>query len=369
MSPLVAEGPFQPHAIKHAAANNLRWIVAGFLSLPFALMAMPAWSHVRWFVDPSDPSLELLEGYAFSDPAVLTWIAVGFAIIGASIFLDDKLLKVRVVDSKTRHDVMEIVRIFVGMSFLLTAYEGGLVAPHFRAFGGFGLTLLLLQAAIGIMLIANRWLQHAAVLMMLLYLGMVAKFGFFAALEYCNIVGIALFLLFNNFRTAKRLLQFKPYSVASLRIFTGVALVALAIGEKLQGAMLGQAFIAAYGWNFMQLLGFEWFDDRLLVLSAGMAEAIFGILLILGTTTRLTILALSAIMALSNVAFIMQEHRVEAMTEFIGHLPLIATALLLVFLGYGQRLKATDMVRDFVRARREAKADTAAQNALEGTKA
>ena len=47
----------------------------------------------------------------------------------------------------------------------------------------------------------------------------------------------------------------------------------------------------------MQALGISIFDDRLFVLSAGMVEAAIGIVLILGTTVRLAVLALSIMMA------------------------------------------------------------------------
>ncbi|MEM6711589.1 MAG: hypothetical protein AAF590_04835 [Pseudomonadota bacterium] len=330
---------FLPTSINHLISR----MVALVLATMSLVLASPALAHVRWFVDPNDPSLETFEGFSFTDPEVLVWIALAFTLIGASIALDTKLPKIKVVESKTRHDVMELVRIFVGMSFLLTAYDGAVVAPHLGAFGPLGMALLFLQAAIGIMLIANRFLKHASFLMLLLYGGMVVKFGFFGALEYCNIIGIALFLLFNNVSDSQQRERLKLYSVAALRIFTGVALVALAVGEKLQGALLGQAFMAAYNWNFMNEIGLDWFDDRLFVLSAGMMELTFGIILILGTTTRLTILALSAVMFLSNTVFLAQGAQEEAMVEFIGHLPLIATALILLFLGYGQRLKVTDL--------------------------
>ncbi|MEM1378190.1 MAG: hypothetical protein AAGG69_12465 [Pseudomonadota bacterium] len=307
-----------------------------------AAMTTSASAHVRWFVDENDPNIQLIESFSIGEPIVLIWIAIALTMIAASVLLDMKLPTIQVVDTKIRHDVMEFVRIFVGMSFLLTAYEGALVAPHLEASAVFGGLLLTLQAFVGIILIANRFLQHAAIMMLILFFGMVIKFGFLGALEYCNVIGIALFILFNNFQDEDLIARFKPYSVDMLRIFTGFALLTLAFGEKLAGTFLGQEFIATYGWNFMPALGFDWFDDRMMILAAGMVEAVFGILLILGTTTRLVILALSIFMFASNVVFIMQGYREEAMVEFIGHLPIMATALLLLFLGYGQRLKITN---------------------------
>ncbi|MEM8878854.1 MAG: DoxX family protein [Pseudomonadota bacterium] len=318
-------------------------LLIALVSITGVLFATEALAHVRWFVDPNDPAIQVFQPYALTDLEVLAWIGIAIVLISTSVVIDGRLPTPPIVDSKTRHDVMELVRIFVGMSFLLTAYEGALVAPHLVAFGAFGVFLVFLQAFIGILLISNRFLHHAAILMLILFLGMVIKFGFLIALEYCNIIGLGLFVLINNLPTQELRERFKPYSIAVLRIFTGIALVALGLGEKLLGAALGQTFVASYQWNFMQAMGLEWFTDRLFVLSAGMMEVVFGVILILGTTTRLNMLALSAFMLLSNVVFLWQGRKNEALVELIGHLPLIATALILLFLGYGQRLKFTDL--------------------------
>ncbi|MEM6588845.1 MAG: hypothetical protein AAF641_10385, partial [Pseudomonadota bacterium] len=64
--------------------------------------------------------------------------------------------------------------------------------------------------------------------------------------------------------------------------------------------------------------------------------------LILGTTVRLAVLTLSVMMALSNIVFILQDNKEAALVELIGHMPIIGAALVLLLLGYGQRLKITD---------------------------
>jgi len=298
-------------------------------------------AHVRWFVDSESQSISNFEPYMLSDPAALIWVAIAVSLIGIAVFLDGKLPVLPIASTKVRHDVMELMRILTGMSFLLTAYDGALIAPHLQAIGGFGLFLVFLQAAIGLLLLSNHFLHHAALLIMLLFGGMVIQFGFFKSLEYVNIVGIALFLLFNYFPSVGLRERLKPYSVDVLRIFTGLALVVLGISEKLYGAALGQAFVASYQWNFMPLIGFEWFTDRLLVLSAGAMEVVFGVILILGVVTRLNIFVVACFMLTSNVVFLLQNEQDEALIELIGHLPIIATTLILLLLGYGQRLKVT----------------------------
>ncbi|WP_424929472.1 hypothetical protein [Amaricoccus tamworthensis] len=309
-----------------------------FICLPF-LLPTAATAHVRWFVEDGHDLGTV--PYTLSDPAVWAWALIAMALVATAVVLDTKLPAFAVPHTKVRHDVMELMRILTGMSLLLTAYDGSLIAPHLEAVGGFGLALVLLQAGIGLLLLSNHALHHAALLLLLLFLGMSIHFGFGLAVEYVNIVGIALFILFNALPDPALRDRLKPYSVDVLRIFTGLSLIILGIAEKLHPAALGQAFIAEYAWNFMPLLGFDWFDDRLFVLSAGVMEVVFGTILVLGVLTRLNIFVVAVLMLTSNIVFLIEGRNEEAMVELIGHLPIIATALILLVLGSGQRLKVT----------------------------
>jgi uncharacterized membrane protein YphA (DoxX/SURF4 family) len=246
---------------------------------------------------------------------------------------------VRIVGSDTRHDFIEILRIFTGMSMLLTAYEGAIIAPHLIADGPFGTKLIFLQAIIGILFIANRFVRYAAILLIILHLGLTIQFGVLAALEYLIMVGIAVFLLINNLPTPELRGQFKPFSVAIMRILTGISLITLGLAEKLFGAIMAESFLAENTWNFLPAMGFDFFTDRLFALSAGFTEVIFGIILVLGTTTRLNVLALSVVLLASNVLFIIEGNNEAALVEFVGHMPVIGVALVLLLLGAGQRWK------------------------------
>ena len=303
------------------------------------LLSPDAAAHVRWFTDADDPLLATFPVYSLFDVEVLIWIGIGLFLIACAIALDGRLPVPPIVNSKIRHDFMELLRIFTGISLVLTAYSGGLIAPHLVATGGFGLALLFLQGFIGILLIANRFVHHAALLLGLLFLGAMIQSGFVRTFEYVNMIGIALFLFFNHAPSAALQARLKPYSVAALRIFTGLALVVLGLSEKIFGAALGQAYLAIYEWNFMQTLGFDWYSDQLFVLSAGAMEVTFGIILMLGVVTRLNTLVIAGFMLTSNVVFLLTAENQNALIELIGHMPIIATALILLLLGYGQRLK------------------------------
>ncbi|MGR3513024.1 MAG: hypothetical protein ACU0GG_09690 [Paracoccaceae bacterium] len=298
-----------------------------------------ATAHVRWFVENGNAPPPV--PHTLSDPAVWIWAMIAITLVDTAILLDTRLPALAVPNSKVRHDVMELMRILTGMSLLLTAYDGSLIAPHLQAVGNFGLALVLLQAGTGLLLLSNHARHHAALLLLVLFLGVSVHFGFGLALEYVNIVGIALFILFNALPDPALRDRLKPYSVDVLRIFTGLSLIILGVAEKLHPAALGQAFIADYAWNFMPLLGFDWFDDRLFVLSAGVMEVVFGTILVLGVVTRLNILAVALLMLTSNVVFLIEGRNEEALVEVIGRLPIIATALILLVLGFGQKLKVT----------------------------
>lgn len=314
--------------------------------LPAFLVSAPAMAHVKWFI-PAEHSLDAgFVHYSFTDVAVLVWIGIGLVLIAASVVLDSRLPSLPIVDSKARKDIVSVLRVCTGMSLLLTAYDGALVAPHYQPEGGLGVTLLFMEGLIGLLFISNRGVFYGSIMLLILYCGVIFQFGFIETIEYWNIIGIAIFLLFNNFKNNRYQEIFKPYSVSALRIFTGIALITLGLSEKLIGAEYGEAFIAEYDWNFMFNLGFENFSDRLFVLSAGVMEVVFGLILILGTTTRLNILVVSGFMLTSNITFLVQGNNPAALMELIGHLPIIATAVICVFFGYGQRLKVTSLFKE-----------------------
>jgi len=303
-----------------------------------------AQAHVKWFVDKAEANTVPFEPYSLSEPAVQIWILLALCMVGFSVYLDTKLPNMRLADSKVRRSVIAILRIFTGLSFILSTFDGCLIAPHYQTYGSFGFSMLLLQLAVGIMLIANWKVFHAAMLMLVLLMGAKIQFGVWQAVEYWNIAGIAFFLMLINPPVTEDRARLMAYSVPALRVFTGIALITLGLSEKLLGANLGQAFITKYEWNFMQNMGLEFFTDRIFILSAGVMEVVFGSILILGTVTRLNILVVAVFMVMTNLTFALQGNSEAAMMELVGHFPIIATAIICVFFGGGQKLKFTSVL-------------------------
>ena len=329
-----------PHRFGRRLQNVAR-LAKRFRYAPLAVLASAtaASAHVRWFTDADEAHAAGFPTYAITDLPVLIWLAIGFVLVSIAVALDGRLPVVPIVNSKLRHDAMELMRILTGMSLLLTAYGGELIAPHMSAYGTLGYSLVFVQAAIGILLISNHFIHIAAIMMVVLLVGTMVQFGFVQGFEYVNIIGIALFLFFNHVPNQALRDRLKPYSVDVLRIFTGIALVTLGVTEKLTGAILGQSFVASYEWNFMPMLGFDWYTDQLFVLSAGAMEVVFGVIMVLGVITRLNTFVIAAFMLASNIVFLLTNENENALMELVGHMPIIATALILLLLGYGQRLK------------------------------
>ena len=303
-------------------------------------------AHVKWFV-PLDGKVDPnFMRYALNDPAVLTWAFIAMVLICGSVVLDARLPSYPLNDSRARSVAIVVLRVLTGISLLLTAYNGSVIAPHYQWDSSFSDALIIFEALVGVLFILNVFVFYASTLLVGVYCSLALKFGFFEVLEYLNMVGIGLFLLFNNLKNSVYHEKLLPYSVPVLRILTGIALVTLGLSEKLLAAEYGEAFVATYDWNFMQNMGLEGFSDRLFVLSAGVMEVVFGTILILGTTTRLNILVVSGFMLTSNIAFFVEGNISEAVVEVIGHLPIIATAVICVFFGSGQRLKITSRFKN-----------------------
>lgn len=319
-----------------------------------ALLPSPAIAHVKWFVPLTDHMPTDFVWYGLGDSAVQVWLAIAVLLVGASLYLDSHLPTPHVHEAKALNVLSWILRICTGLSLLLSAYYGSVIAPHYRWQGVLAQPLLVLEVIVGLLLFTPLVLYGAAGLM-LLWLGVGLHFGV-EIVEYINIAGVGLFLALHHFPDTHRRPQLQPYALPLLRVLTGIALITLGLSEKLLRPDYAHTFVETYMWNFMQNLGMASFSDRLFVLSAGTMEVVFGLILLIGTTTRLNILVVSGFMLTSNLAFLLEGDYREALVEIIGHMPIIATALLFLLLGSGQKWKLSRGLHRL--ALQRAKADT-----------
>jgi len=297
-------------------------------------------AHIKWFVDETTMDRVEITHFALEEPVVQVWIGVILScIVAAAVlerFLPQPPERLVAFTQTHRQKIVRLFQIMVGLSLLLTAVHGAIIAPHLEEKGQLGLLLRFVEGGIGVLLIANIAVRLGGALLVALFTVNAALFGFVSSLEYFNYLGIALFLLFNS---APADSQAREYALPLLRVHTGIALGVLAWTEKLYAPHLAMSFLAKNKVNFMQTLGFDFFSDRLFVLSAGCTELIFGIIFILGLITRLNTLALAGFLVSSNLYFFMVGKTDEAFIELGGHLPLIAIAILFVMFGGGDRLR------------------------------
>ena len=305
---------------------------------PSILLILPlrASAHVKWFVDEIPETIQNMQQYTLGDAPVLLWLAIGIALVTLSLLLDTRLPDLAGNTQRYKPLLFALLRSLTGLSLILTAYANALIAPHFDAGFGLGMFLLFLEIAAGFLFILGLGVWIGAASLILLYIGVMIKFGPINALEYINMLGIGLFMLLLYLPSRKLRPKLRFLALPVLRILTGIALVTLALTEKLIVPQLGETFLSIYHWNFMGNMGLQ-YSDQLFVLSAGMIELVFGLILILGSTTRLNVLTISFFMFASNITFLIQGSMDEAIIEIIGHMPIIATALIYILYGNSSR--------------------------------
>ena len=112
-------------------------------------------------------------------------------------------------------------------------------------------------------------------------------------------------------------IRYRMHAIPIMRIGTGVSILALAFTEKLLNPELAQAFLREYpNFNFMHLLGFDWFSNELFIYAAGVVEATVGLMLIAGILPRVVILFMWVPF---NIAIPLLPPE-----ELLGHLPFLA---------------------------------------------
>jgi uncharacterized membrane protein YphA (DoxX/SURF4 family) len=310
-----------------------------------ALAPGTLYAHVKWFVPLAPGVPGEIAPFSVADPAVQVWLVVALVLVGASLWLDRKLPALAQPQGHWRTVFNRSLPVLTGLSLLLSAEAGSIIAPHYQWQDNYALGLLALEVLTGLLLLFPPTTFAGALSLLLLYAGLMFRSGPLEALEYFNIAGAGGFLLCVFHPVALVRQRLEPYALPLLRIATGIALITLGFAEKLLRPDYAEDFLQTYMWNFMHNAGLENFSDRLFVLSAGTMEVVFGAILVLGTTTRLNIIAISGFMLTSNTTFFVTGNMREAVTEIIGHLPIMATAIVCVAYGSGAKLRPGRFLR------------------------
>ena len=321
--------------IPRPAGLSRRWSFLLVL-LAAALAPATAAAHVKYFEDaaPHPLRVDLIFGertalLLAASLAALAALLVIRRLAGAHRCPATRALPAMAFGAPT------LLAVQAGIGLVFAAVQPGLLSPHLSLAAGpvaVGLAAVQLAIAFAFITGVGDWIG-ALVLLGLVPVAM-ALFPGFDLLEQSYWVGIALVLLVIGRHEAtedrarpwfrRRDPAWAARALAALRVSTGLAIVAAALGEKLWNPALGGAFLARRPeLNFFRsVLGWEWFSDDLFVLVAGVTEGVIGVLLASGVSTRLVILGMWLPFNL-GIPFLPPQ-------ELLGHLPLLGICYVLL---------------------------------------
>jgi hypothetical protein len=124
--------------------------------------------------------------------------------------------------------------------------------------------------------------------------------------------------------------RFLHIPLPALRIGVGLTLIVLALHNKLLNPALTLAFLAEFNFNFMGMMGIAAFDDLHFAFAAGVGELTFGLLILFNMATRFVVACLSVFFVITMILLMP--------VELVGHLPLVAIAVMMVLRGGGAPL-------------------------------
>lgn len=294
--------------------------------------AAPAGAHVKWFVDPDDPSRPRVDWSLVFSGRTLAVIAVAGTAVAAMWIAQ------RVVGSRRWPHLRLFEPLAVGAPTLLAVQAGIAVVfaaaqpaifvpniplPHNAV--GFAIAAIAMLAGFSLITGIGDWVG-GVVLMLLVPLSLFRGryFDTFDMLFWIGI-GITIVAIGRAARSPgdvrawlrRRNPSAREFAVAALRVLTGFAIVAAALSEKIWNPRLGEAFLADHtAFNILgQGLGLDWFTGDRFVLLAGVVEATVGVLLVAGFLPRVVILAMWVPFNL-GIPFLPPQ-------ELIGHLPIL----------------------------------------------
>lgn len=325
-----------------------------FIILLLALMPSVTLAHTRWFAPVEIPA------YTANEPTALylaAWALIAAVIVGAGIYIERRgLFQLSFLHPRRDHALPRAAATFsmiAGAFLVIAGTHSFLFSPNLTIESGIPYFFVVLQILIGIAFLAGMYARVAALALTLLWLATFSAAGPVAALEDAWVLSTALFVLimgsdyfslvpWKAFAHLTR--RYREYALPLLRLGTGATLLVLGFSEKILRPELGMNFLTQHHWNFMQLLGFEWYSDYLFTLSAGAVESLIGLLFILGVVTRVNALVLAIFFTIPM--FILGP------IELAGHLPHFAAVVLLLLFGGGTKLNLVRSQTGHKRARR-----------------
>lgn len=320
----------------------------------FSLFAAPAaFAHEKWFINSA--AVPLGKPLLFSQ-----WNSVNAsaALFGIFALLAALLIHFAVRPHRWARSmrsflgkwaawVPSVLRTLTGLLLFSASFSRFLFAPDLQTAIlplSVERVLLAVQLLVGLAFVIGIFPRFMSLLGFTLYIIALGIFPWSDVLSYLFFVGIFAFLfitgdpslpkvrsmkIFPNLEDFSHLKEAKPYAMAFLRMFAGLAIMFVAARFKLYEPGYALEFLRTHSVNFMPSLGFVNFSNELFVLAAGITEVLLGFLIFLGLLPRLAGAVLIVCFTLTLGLF--------GIYELLGHLPLFAVAFSLLIKGGGER--------------------------------
>lgn len=315
------------------------------------LFSQNCFAHLRWFVEDEGPYKDVT--YQM-DWLMFCIISGGALFVFICFWLEKK---------STEHNAFynilskpypmaglewHFLSLIIAIMLTINIIQGVFFAPNLILSETMKLNGMIIQLSVLAMLFISPLLS--GVLLILIIFSLPSMLPVALLIDYLfEFVGLALALILISPRInhrdrslLKKLDLPIPFGATNatrvLRLSIGLQLLTLAIHNKLLDPGMGLVFMEENSfYNFIALMGFEQFTNLHFVFAGGVAEALFGIMLILGISTRFVMFVVAFFFIMTS--FLTGIH------ELIGHLPIFSIALIILSYGSRSNLLKTYSVR------------------------
>lgn len=287
--------------------------------LAFVVTSSTAYAHVKWFADFTFADEPLSVGQVLT-PTLIALIALTSVVLGALVWIEPRLHGLGVyrgiekaLESR-RHRAMDVMRIGVGVTLLLTWQADALLVPELSIGAEW---LGWFQFVVALLLLDRRTTPFAGAGLILLYAIGIYQFGFFHMLDYPYYAGAGYFLIVAGSKSER---------------LAGTALPALylTVGFSLCWVALEKLVYPGWGLYILQenphlALGL---DMVFFLKAAAMVEFGLGFILIIGLLERPIALVITLVFFTTTLVF--------GKLEIIGHTLLHAALIVFLLEGVGR---------------------------------
>ena len=319
---------------------------AALVAMPmtaFLLAVLPrtAFAHEKWFTDPVYHPTDWALVFSGRTAVALGGGLAAVAVAGLlqRLIGDPGWPRLPFLHRMASGDV-KLLAVQTAIALIYMAVRLALLVPQLTlAPSPLGFAVAAVEVAIAFSFITGVLDRAGAVALLLLGLLVLVLNGPLTLLAQAHYAGIAVAVLLVG--SSRQIRAPRPpfdapewaaRGVAILRVLTGVAILSLALGDKIWNPDLGRAFLEGYPhFNVTHALAGTGLpialSDDVFVLAAGVIETAAGLLLLSGFLTRAVILVLLVPFNLT-VPFLPAE-------EMIGHLPIFGILYVLLIHGAG----------------------------------